>query len=113
MITSDLKLIRKLFRAKRIHVKDLYQVFTNKPKNLLAYFLSLRHVANINYVQNAGQKFSLTDESSPTCLFSSVGKIEVYSVAKLKSSRLGSFTMSVTIIYRHSVINKAPGELQF
>ena len=36
-----------------------------------------------------------------------LGKIEVYSVAKSKSLRLGSSTMPVTVIYYHSVINKA------
>ena len=33
-MTSDFKTIRKLFKAKWIHVKDRYQVSTNKPKNL-------------------------------------------------------------------------------
>ena len=53
-------------------------------------------------MQDFGQKISLA-----TCLFGSVGKIEVYSVAKSKSLRLGSSTMPVTVIYYHSVINKA------
>ena len=70
------------------------------------------------YFQDRGHSFSPYGPPSRqmtyiTCLFSSVGKTEVYSVAKLKSSRLGSFTMLVTIIYHHSVINKATGELQF
>ena len=46
-------------------------------------------------------------DNSPTCLFGLVGKIEVYSVAKSKSLRLGSSAMPVTVIYYHSVINKA------
>ena len=51
--------MRKLLRAKGIHVRDLYLVSTKKPKNLSARFLSLRHV---NYMQDVGQNISLADE---------------------------------------------------
>ena len=45
-------------------------------KNLLARFLSRRHV---NYMQDFGQKISLA-----TCLFGSVGKIEVWGLDPLQ-----------------------------
>ena len=47
-MTSDFKTIRKLYKGKRIHLKDLYQVSTNKPKKLSGYFLSQRHFTNLN-----------------------------------------------------------------
>ena len=53
MIISDFKIDKEVIRAKRIHVRDLYNVFMKNPKNLSARFLSLRHV---NYMPDVGKK---------------------------------------------------------
>ena len=106
MIISDFKTDKEVIRAKRSHVRDLYKAFTKNPKNLSARFLSRRHV---NYMQDVGQKISLVDEIIPqlASLAQLVKLIKVYSVAKSKSLRLGSSTVPVTVIYYHSVLNKA------